>query len=83
MPAGAYRRMWNPNQRKLAARLLEAAASMDWASAVRPDARFLSLLVAHEGDVPAAVWDIAFFHLVRLIANPDLILPSALRHQKM
>jgi hypothetical protein len=32
MPAGAYRRMWNPNQRKLAARLLEAA-SMDWASA--------------------------------------------------
>jgi hypothetical protein len=47
------------------------------------DARFLSLLVAHEGDVPAAISDVAFLHLVRLIADPDLILPPVVRYQKV
>lgn len=46
------------------------------------DTRFLSILVSHEGNVPAAVSDIAFLHLVRLVANPDLILPSDIRYQR-
>jgi hypothetical protein len=32
----------------------------------------VSLLAAHEGDVPDAVADLAFFHLLRLLAEPRL-----------
>jgi hypothetical protein len=45
------------------------------------NAHLRSLLVAHEGQVPAAISDVAFLHLVRLIANPDLLLPSAVRRE--
>lgn len=39
------------------------------ASALEDD-RDMSVLTAHSGEVPGAVSDIAFLHLVHLLANP-------------
>jgi hypothetical protein len=40
----------------------------------------LSLLTAHDGSLPAAISDLPYLHLLRLIAEPDLIGGRQLRH---
>lgn len=39
----------------------------------------LSLLAAHEGNLPAAISDVAYLHLARLVAEPDLVIKPLLR----
>lgn len=45
------------------------------------DPRSLSLLAAHEGNLPAAISDVPYLKLVRLIADPDLVIKPLLRRQ--
>jgi hypothetical protein len=46
----------------------------------RPDR--ISLLAAHDGELPPALSDLAFLHFVRLLADPAKLLPGALRQQR-
>lgn len=45
------------------------------------DPRSLSLLAAHEGNLPAAISDVPYLNLARLVADPDLVIKPLLRRQ--
>jgi hypothetical protein len=46
----------------------------------RPDQ--ISLLAAHNGELPPDLSDLAFLHFVRVLADPAKLLPGALRQQR-
>jgi hypothetical protein len=46
----------------------------------RPDQ--ISLLAAHNGELPPDLSDLAFLHFVRVLADPAKLLPGAQRQQR-
>jgi hypothetical protein len=46
------------------------------------DSESRTMLTLHDGRIPDALPDIAFFHLVRLIAFADLLDPARLRDRR-
>ena len=66
--------------RKAVARLLREVRNAGHGfESILDDPRHLSLLTAHDVDIPSAVSDVAFLHLVRFMASPDLLVRARLK----